>query len=207
MAESIQETEAKPKSHSKTRHETRKTSRVYEIALSSFNAARYGNLDELQAMLTPKAFKSKDEFIAVINSKDKEGNTLILKCIHGAAARQVNPHSNFIECLSFLISIGVDANSQDNVGRTAVHWCILYGNLYLLDLLVHSGGDLLMQDGSGLSPLHLAIGIRSDRLRNEFVEYICAAAPNEVYLQLAYFSFMYSNNKRLLYLWKQRPQE
>ena len=182
MAESMQENEAKPKRHSRTKHETRKTSRVYEIALASFNAAKCGNLDELQAMLIPKAFRSKDEFIAVINSKDKEGNTLILKCIHGAAARQVNPHSNFIECLSFLISIGVDVNSQDSVGRTAVHWCILYGNLYLLDLLVQSGGDLLMHDGSRLSPLHLSIGIRSDRLRDEFVEYICAVAPSGVCL-------------------------
>eukprot|EP00112_Aurelia_sp_Birch-Aquarium-sp1_P010726 Seg2284.4 transcript_id=Seg2284.4/GoldUCD/mRNA.D3Y31 product=Inversin protein_id=Seg2284.4/GoldUCD/D3Y31 len=180
MAESIQENEAKAKGHSRTRHETRKTSRVYEIALASFNAAKYGNFDELQATLTPKAFKTKDEFIAVLNSKDKEGNTLILKCIHGAAARQVNPHSNFVKCLSFLLSIGIDVNSQDSVGRTALHWCILYGNLYLLDFLVQSGGSLLTHDGSGLSSLHLAIGIRSDRLRDEFVEYICAAAPNEL---------------------------
>ena len=156
----------------------RRTSRMFDFILSSFNAAKYGNIDEL--VLISKSLQSEDEYKLFIGAKDKEGNTLILKCIHGAAARQPEPHSNFFECIKFLISAGIDVNSQDHLFRTALHWSVLYGRLDFLDVLQAAGGDLLILDNTGLSPLHLAIGIKSEKLRDKFIDYICSSAPKEV---------------------------
>ena len=175
--ESIDRTR-KSRRKSRTMQVKRKTSRIYELVIGAFNATKYGNIKDL--MLIAKSFQTEEEYNLFINTKDKEGNTLILKCIHSAAARQPEPGGSFIDCLNFLISAGVDVNSQDNLLRTALHWIVLYGRLDFLDVLQAAGGNLLIPDCNGLNPLHLAIGIKSERLRDSFVEYICSCAPKEV---------------------------
>lgn len=181
MDDERNERSKKPTRKSRVNTQKRKTSRLYDLVIASFNAAKYGNNEELRFIFTSETLESQDECNMIINSKDKEGNTLILKCIHGAAsARQLEPHCNFIECLNFLISIGVDVNSRDSLLRTSLHWAVLYGRLDFLEVLQNGGGNLLLHDSSGLNPLHLAIGIKSEKLRDNFIEFICASAPNEV---------------------------
>lgn len=163
---------------SRTTQFRRKTSRIYELVVSAFNAVKYGNIEDL--VLITKSLQTEEEYNLFTSAKDKEGNTLILKCIHSAASRQSERHGNFMECLNFLLSAGVDVNAQDNLLRTALHWIVLYGRLDFLDLLQAAGGNFLTLDSSGLNPLHLAIGIKSERLRDKFIEYICSCAPQEV---------------------------
>ncbi|XP_065052326.1 serine/threonine-protein phosphatase 6 regulatory ankyrin repeat subunit A-like [Rhopilema esculentum] len=180
MAEPPIEKPQKIKRRSRSIQASRKTSRVYELAVAAFNAAKYGNIDDLKHVLSRESCQTREEFGSLIESKDKEGNTLILKCIHGAASRQGEAHSNFVECVRFLVSNGVDIDAQDSVGRTALHWCVLYGRADFLEILLKAGGDLMLLDGTGLSPLHLAIGIRSEKLRYKFIDFICQSARKEV---------------------------
>lgn len=181
MAEEPNERIRKISRKGRTGQTRRKTSRFYDVVIASFNASKNGNVDELKLVLSSNSFQSEDECQLLMNSKDKEGNTLILICIHGAASsKQPDPYNFYLECLKFLISAGVNVNSQDHLSRTALHWSVLYGRLDFFDALLIAGGNLTILDSSGLSPLHLAIGIKSERLRDKFIGYICASPSNEV---------------------------
>ncbi len=169
----------KPHMIKEASQKTRKSSRLaFELLIAAFGAAKDGDVEELRLLFSPSKMITKDEIEFMIAGRDREGNTLVLKCIHGAA--QANRPFQYFECINFLISLGVSADKKDNYGRTATHWCVLYGRLDLLDLLLRAGADLSAFDENGLSCLHLAIGIRSEKLRDDFVEYLCRIAPMEV---------------------------
>eukprot|EP00794_Sanderia_malayensis_P017414 gene17414-19157_t len=154
-----------------------------ELISAAFGAAKDGDLEEMRLLFSTSKMIQKDQIEKMINAKDKDGSSLLLGCIHGAAEGKNHLYNNttrYYDCISFLMSLGMSADEKDNSGRSALHWCVLYGRLDFLDFLIRSGANLLVFDSSGLTCLHLAIGIRSERLRSKFVEYLCKVSPREL---------------------------
>ncbi|HLP34654.1 MAG TPA: ankyrin repeat domain-containing protein [Amoebophilaceae bacterium] len=47
--------------------------------------------------------------------------------------------------------------SEDNTGRTLLHWAVINGQLEIVERLITNGVDINVRDGSGQTPLHLAV--------------------------------------------------
>lgn len=70
--------------------------------------------------------------------------------LHGAAAW------GRYEMVKFLLINGANPNLKNEEGNTALHWACSHGNKKTVELLV-SNGAKLNNNGSGLSPLEIAL--------------------------------------------------
>ena len=182
--------EATSSSSKKQRHTKRASGDIQKgsqeaqkFIMAAFGAAFDGDVEELGLLLSPSKMIGEDQIQDIKCYQDEAGNSILLKCVHGAAARGKEQRSGrFLDCLSLLLSLGVAPATKDNNSRTALHWCVLYGRLDLLAFLHQAGCHFLVFDEAGLSPLHLAIGIQSEKIRNQFIEYFCNFADGEVWL-------------------------
>lgn len=107
-----------------------------------------------------------------------------------------------VAMVEMLLEKGVDVNTQNNIGRTALHQATLRGKLSVLEVLLKSGANPNPQDASGSSPLHHSVyASLRDRLSMTLLEYgadvnirdangdtvIDAMFPKNVYSRLPQF--------------------
>jgi len=55
------------------------------------------------------------------------------------------------------VESGIDVNSKDSFGATALHYAIAEKQAHSIDLLLKLGADVAIQDADGYSALHYAI--------------------------------------------------
>ncbi|CAF1428841.1 unnamed protein product [Adineta ricciae] len=60
------------------------------------------------------------------------------------------------ESVRLLIAKGADTNCQDSNGNTALHMCVIYNRIPMVDLLYELGASLDIKNRQGLTPLTLA---------------------------------------------------
>ncbi|CAF1153906.1 unnamed protein product [Adineta ricciae] len=60
------------------------------------------------------------------------------------------------ESVRLLVAKGADTNCQDSNGNTALHMCVIYNRISMVDLLYELGGSLDIKNRQGLTPLTLA---------------------------------------------------
>ncbi|CAF0818866.1 unnamed protein product [Rotaria sp. Silwood1] len=60
------------------------------------------------------------------------------------------------ESVRLLIAKGADTNCQDSNGNTALHMCVIYNRIQMVDLLCELGASLDIKNRQGLTPLTLA---------------------------------------------------
>ncbi|GMH40093.1 hypothetical protein BSKO_07997 [Bryopsis sp. KO-2023] len=79
-------------------------------------------------------------------TKRKDEELLILAAHHG-----------FVEDVRALLSKGVDVNSKDKQGTSAIHFASCKSHLDIVQLLLSKGVDIDVEDGAGRTPLHYAV--------------------------------------------------
>ena len=55
---------------------------------------------------------------------------------------------------------GLDVNSQDDMGHSALHFAIQHGNTSVIEQLVKHGADVNARDASDATPLYMIIMYR-----------------------------------------------
>jgi len=65
-----------------------------------------------------------------------------------------------IRCICPTVCLIV-ADARDVRQRTALHYAAVVGNVDVVVILLNSGANALVQDVSGLTPLHLSVSITS----------------------------------------------
>ncbi|CAF1176893.1 unnamed protein product [Adineta steineri] len=60
------------------------------------------------------------------------------------------------ESVRLLVAKGADTNCQDSNGNTALHMCVIYNRIAMVDLLYELGASLDIKNRQGLTPLTLA---------------------------------------------------
>jgi ankyrin repeat protein len=100
-----------------------------------------------------RAAKALIEFNALINVKDKNGNTPL----HLAVAQ------NCKEVVNLLLSCGVDVQICDNKGETALH--LANTNADVVRGLANAGANVTILDVDEWSPLHAAVRFASFELK------------------------------------------
>lgn len=66
-------------------------------------------------------------------------------------------NSKFLRMIALLIEKGIDVNTQNDTGKTALHLAAFYGKLGALKELRNSGATYDITDKVGLSTLHYAV--------------------------------------------------
>lgn len=84
--------------------------------------------------------------------------------------------NNDIEKIKELISIGVDLNIQDNVGRTAIYHAVWEKNKNIIKILIDAGSNVDQQDLNRSNPLMKACCNQNDD--TEIVEMLINAKAN-----------------------------
>lgn len=91
-----------------------------------------------------------DVFEADIDTKNEEGQTLLMYCIE----------KGYLNMVDMLVSNDCDLNLQDNVGMSALHYAVYNLDNHLIRLLLLSGIDIELKDNCGQTAL--------DYLKNNF---------------------------------------
>jgi hypothetical protein len=108
------------------------------------------------------------------------GSILLLLCLH-VFCQSVGPtlYSLFlngrgplhravvmdrIHSIRCLLQMGVDPNTQDNVGWTPLHVAVAKGNSEAIKLLVSAGADAHAGNANGVTPIQLAKAVHPDVL-------------------------------------------
>lgn len=63
---------------------------------------------------------------------------------------------NFIEIIKFLVSHGININSKDSAGKTALHYATEKNNKEIVEFLISQGANVLVKDKNGSTLLHSA---------------------------------------------------
>ncbi len=104
---------------------------------------------------------------------------VLLLCKYGVSfVNQSTPllhiavHIESYQMIDLCLSNGLQIDSEDQNGRTALFWAILYDNKPIADYLVRKGADLLHQDSSGITPQNI--------LNNRILRYLlCRKLQNK----------------------------
>lgn len=84
-----------------------------------------------------------------INVRGRHGSTAVME-----ACNDTNP--GCLEVLQMLIHAGADLNARSALyGNTALHWCIVRGDMEAMKLLLQGGADNSIKDDHGLTPLDM----------------------------------------------------
>ena len=70
-----------------------------------------------------------------------------------------------VEKVKSYLDQGISPNTQDQNGYSPMHAAVSYGNLDVLKLLISRGGDVLLKDSDGDTPLHVC----EDRACGEYL--------------------------------------
>ena len=87
---------------------------------------------------------------------DADPNQLSLLDEQHSSFLHIAAQFNSVEVSKFLISKGININSQDAFGNTPLHISILNHSLIIAEFLISNGADLSLSNISGLTPIHLA---------------------------------------------------
>ena len=180
------------------------------------DCARYNNLSMLKRVLQKKGkINSVDEdgytafflacyygYIKIVKYLIKQGCDINysrnrLRPIHGAANMG---HTNV---LRILVNNGVNVDSKEcGDDRTALHWAVQEGRSKAAEFLIKNGADINKLNGSGETPLRIAIG-EGDL---NFVKMLCKYKVNiNKYPQKApalVFACVYNRLEIVQYLFK-----
>ncbi|MFA5075051.1 MAG: ankyrin repeat domain-containing protein [Candidatus Babeliales bacterium] len=88
-----------------------------------------------------------------------------------------------LNLLKMLLLHGVDINTVDNEGETALHWAAAKGKFNIASFLVQNGANTAIQDLAGYTPLIRAISKNKISLANfllDFCDAACINIKNEV---------------------------
>eukprot|EP01132_Coremiostelium_polycephalum_P005124 gene5124-6379_t len=105
-----------------------------------YHAVKHGDIRIIKALFE-RARKTVD-----INEVDDDLNTLI----HHA-------NKTSIEIIDYLVSIGLDINAKNKLGRTILHMAISLNQLHLVQGLCKYNSLLNVQDKNGMTPLHYGV--------------------------------------------------
>lgn len=71
---------------------------------------------------------------------------------------------NRVHSIKHLLEMGVDPNTQDNVGWTPLHVAVVKGNNEAVKLLVSAGADIHARNAHGVTPIKLAEAVHPNVL-------------------------------------------
>jgi ankyrin repeat protein len=112
-------------------------------------AAKAGDLGLIKALLAHGADPSR----ALPN-----GNTALSIVMTGRGARTLTPETPMFQAVKLLLEHGADVNAAGANGATLLHQSLDRG-LPFVQLLVEKGAKLDLKDGSGRTPLDIALGV------------------------------------------------
>ena len=125
-------------------------------------AARQGHLKTFNLLEKHGAsFEGPILFLAV-----KGGNVALLKRLVDAGhdtlvrdkeSRTLLHFANSVEQGEYLLSLGIDVNSQDQNSETPLHYAAHIGDTRLADLLIKHGAKISIRDVRGYTPLVFAV--------------------------------------------------
>lgn len=96
------------------------------------------NIEKIQELI--KRFQISTEAVT-----DKKGNTLLALAVI----------MNDSEMVKFLLQYGIDPNSQNEDGNTALHYAVSGRKLKIIDLLILNGADERIKNNLGQEPWQL----------------------------------------------------
>jgi len=93
----------------------------------------------------------------------KEGMNVLHLCVRAKEAA--------LSKIKALLDHGIAVNTQDRLGRTALHYAVDNGNVDVLQLLLQKGCDINFQDEEGWTVLHHAVSQRAHKLVHELLDW------------------------------------
>lgn len=108
---------------------------VAEYSQEFFEAARYGELDDLKLMCNHDRLRQLIDFRNL--SEAESGNSpLMLACANG-----------HMDCVQFLVEgVLVDVSHKNLAGNTALHWSALNGHAECVEYLIRKGANVLAEN-------------------------------------------------------------
>ena len=108
---------------------------VNEYISEFFDAARYGELEDLQVMFGHERLRQLIDFPSLIDESTGSSPLML------AAA---NGHSECVEFLSNTVSVPV--NYKNKNGNTALHWAALNGHSDVVSFLISKSADVMAEN-------------------------------------------------------------
>lgn len=119
-------------------------------------AAKYGYLDVVELLLERGAdIHILDNYLsdALIHAAAKPTRSSNGEYI---GLRDRGATSNMLQIARLLLKSGANINTQDNRGKTAMHYAVSTGGLAMVELLLEFGSDLSLVDSGKQTPLETA---------------------------------------------------
>ena len=135
------------------------------------NAAKNGDAEMIRLLLLHGADKDglSDEgcsalcgtvcggYMAATQALLTAGAGVNIECDHdGSVLHSAVYEGSSVDVLRALLEAGVDVESADAEGSTALHWSAIYSTQEVIDALVEAGANVHARDDTGATPLHAA---------------------------------------------------
>ncbi len=92
-----------------------------------------------------------------LNQQDIFGNNIIFKLMEYNERNMIADKKLYLNTIKSLINIGIDINSKNNEGSTALHLAVERKCQYTVKLLLDMRADCLLFDNQGRTPMHICI--------------------------------------------------
>ncbi|KAI9322441.1 hypothetical protein BX666DRAFT_1815254, partial [Dichotomocladium elegans] len=117
---------------------------------------------DLQA--TPLHWATRNGRLTTVHRLIKEGANPSIKDSQGFNALHLAVHSSHAVLVLYLLLLGMEIDTRDNVGgHTPLMWAAYQGEPLTVDLLLRFGASVTTTDNSKLTPLHWAV-VRGNKM-------------------------------------------
>ena len=119
---------------------------ISEYSHEFLEAARYGELDDLNLIFSHPRLKELIDFLGLVDSES------------GTSPLMFASANGHLDCVQFLCeSVGVDVNQGNLSGNTALHWASLNGHSNCVEYLITRGANVLVENKFHRTPFDEAI--------------------------------------------------
>lgn len=102
-------------------------------------------------------FKHREDEVDLTFSLGEDGSTAVIQAVQGAREQKGPMIDGHKKTLHVLVENGAYLDAQDNLGRTVLHWAVLYRNEGMIKELVALGAEAEKEDTEGHTVTQFAI--------------------------------------------------